>query len=283
MKEVKIQLHMIVLSAALLSVSLLLFYPFLHEFYIYWDNDPEASSALIIPVFSAYMIWIQKPKLKNLQLFKPYDFSFSKSGFLLLIGGLVLFIIGSFTYVILIKAFAFIVIIIASVLFLFGKDLLKPTLAPILFLLFMLPIPAQAYYVVAEPLKYFIADASTAVLLFLNIPLLMDENVIHLPSISLLIHESCSGIQTTISIVAISSAFAYMFLRSNLLRIAFVMIAIPIGILTNVLRVVIIGVLAYLYDGDVAMKFHANAWVIVTPAGIFTIFLIGNLLRCHER
>ncbi len=266
----------------ILFISALLFSRFFSELYIYWDTEPEASSALIIPVFSLYMIWIQKSRFMSMQFIRQ-DSYFSGSGFILLAGGLILFIAGSFTYILLINTIAFIVIVVSSVLFLFGREVFRVTLVPILFLLFMLPIPVQAYNAVAEPLKYFIADSSAAVLSLLQIPLIIDDNVIHLPSISLLIHESCSGIRTVISVCAIGTAFAYIFLKSYLYRISFMIVAVPIGILTNILRVVIIGILAFLYDGDIAMEFHSHAWTVVTPVAILSTFLIGHYFRCHER
>lgn len=268
------------LIVILVGIGVFLFYHFFLEFYAYWDTYPEASYVFLIPLFSAYIIWVQRDRFKRLQ-FNKYN-SFSKNGLILLIGGLILFIIGNFTYVLFVKTVAFIVIIAASILFLYGKELFRIVLFPVLFLSFMLPIPTPVYQAVAEPLKYFIADFTTTILSLLNIPVFIEGNVIYLPSISLLIHESCSGIQTVISLLAISSAFAYLFLKSYRYRIAIIAMAVPLGILVNVLRIVMIGILSFLYSSNIAMTFHEYAWILVTPVGIFATFLGGYILRCHE-
>jgi len=278
---VRFSLHTFILSALLLIVAGFLFYPTFFELYMYWDSEPESSSALMIPLFSAYMLWVQRDKLGKLHS-NPNDDFFSKSSLVLLISGLSLFVFGRFVYILSLQAFALVVITAAVIRFTYGNDLFSITAPPILFLLFTLPIPLSVFNAIAEPLKQFIANASTSILLLFNVPLLKDGNVLHLPSISLLIHESCSGIRTTVSILAISCAFAYMFLKSYPFRIAFVVISIPIGVLTNILRVVIIGLLAHSMNGDVAMKFHRNAWAFVTPVGIALIFIAGYLFRCRE-
>ncbi len=278
----RFSLHTFIFTSLLLIVAGLLFYPSFFELYMYWDSEPESSSALMIPLFSAYMLWVQRDKLIKLQI-NPKNNFFSKSGFLLLISGIALFVFGRFTYILFIQALAFTIITVAVIRFIYGTDVFRIIAPPILFLLFTLPIPVSVFNAIAEPLKQFIAYSSTSILLLFNIPLLKDGNVIHLPSISLLISESCSGIRTTISTLAISCAFAYMFLKSYPFRVAFVIISIPIGVLTNILRVVIIGFLAYFINGDAAMKFHGNAWAFVTPLGIAIIFITGYLFRCCER
>jgi len=278
---VRFSLHTIFFSSLLIITAGFLFYPFFLELYTYWDSEPESSSALMIPLFAAYMLWVQRDKLIRSRI-NTNDNLFSKSGFVLLMSGLALFAFGRFLYILSLQAFAFVVIAVGVIRFVYGNDLFRITAAPIIFLLFMLPIPVSVFNTIAEPLKQFIAYLSTSILLLFNVPLLKDGNVIHLPSISLLVHESCSGIRTTISTFAISFAFAYMFLRSYPLRIAFLIMAIPVGILTNILRVVVIGLLASVFNGDVAMKFHGNAWAFVTPVGIATIFIVGYLFRCYE-
>jgi exosortase len=280
-KSAKISLQTVILFSIFLFVSGLLLYPFFLEFYRYWDSEPEASSALMIPLFSVYMLWIQRGKLKNIDI-GEYDISFSRTGFYLLILGLALFVFGRFIYILLLQACALVLITISTILFLYGKNAFRFSVVPVLFLLFILPIPESLYNIVAEPLKNIIAYFSASILSFLNVPLLKEANVIYLPSISLSIHESCSGIRTTISLLAISSAFSYIFLKAYRFRIIFIVISIPIGVFINVLRVVIIGILAYLINGDVAMIFHGKAWIFVTPVGIITIFIAGYMFRCRE-
>lgn len=273
----------ILLVSILIFISAVLFYPLFHELYIFYSNDTEDSSyVFIIPVFTAYFIWVQRDKLKNFKL-ERYEVSFPKSGIILMAYGLLLFIIGRYTYILFIQAVAFVVFISSSLFFLYGKDLLKLTFVPILFLLFMMPIPTPAYYSIAEPLKFFIARASTFFLSLLNIPVFLEGNTIHLPSISLLVHETCSGLRTIIALLIISSAFTYLFLKSYIYKFVFIALSVPLGILVNVLRVFIVGVLSVLYDSNVAMKFHEHAWGVVTPVGIAATFLIGNIFRCLER
>ncbi|MBI5055397.1 MAG: exosortase/archaeosortase family protein [Nitrospirae bacterium] len=248
-----------------------------------WNTDPEASSALLIPMFSVYFIWMQRHSIKRILADAP-ETVFSKSGFGLLLAGLIMFILGKFTYVVLLQGFAFVIIVSASILFLYGKEIFKITLVPALFLLFMLPIPSPVYGAVAEKLKYIIAHFSTVLIASLNIPVFLDGNVINLPSGSFLVHETCSGIQTTIAIIIVSSGFAYLFLGSYLYRMVFIGVSVPLGILVNILRVAFIGIISYWYDAAAALSFHRHAWALVTPLGVLSVFAIGVAFRkCEKR
>jgi len=270
------------LFVILLSLFILLFAPFIFEFYDYSSTNPESSSVLMILFFAVFLLWERRDQLKNIK-YSQGDIFFSRSGFVLLIGGVLFYVFGVFTYVLFIQAIAFIIILIASILFIYGNYLFRLTGIPILFLLFIVPFPTQVYRAIADPLKYFIAHASTGILLWFNIPLLIEGNIIHLPSISLQIHETCSGIQTTLSMTAIGTAFAYLFLKSYRYRIALITLSIPLGVITNIFRVVIIATVAYLFDAQLALDFHGNAWLFVTPAGLLVIFLAGYIFRCLER
>jgi len=263
------------------GVYLLLFYPFFTELNTYWQHERESSYVYLIPFFSVYFIWVQKDRLKGIS--RDHDAGSNVAGLLLLVTGLVLYITGRYTYVLFLEAFAFVAVMAATVLFVYGKELFRIAAVPIAFLLFMLPIPYPVYFAVAGPLKYFIADMAAGLLGLFGIPVLLDGNVIEMTSISMLVHETCSGLRTVISLLAIGSAFAYLFLRSNTGRFVIILLAVPVGILVNVLRVFAIGFLAHVFNSTVAMDFHKYAWGLVTPAGIVTMFVSGYVLRWYEQ
>ncbi|VAX33496.1 hypothetical protein MNBD_NITROSPIRAE03-1738 [hydrothermal vent metagenome] len=277
----KDKLQSFILLSVLSGISVLLFYPFFSELNTYWQHERESSYVVLIPLFSVYFLWVQREKLRGLQFNREESF-FSNGGLVLLIFGLGLFIIGRYTYVLFAEALAFVVVIAAAVLFIYGRDLFKITLVPILFLLFMLPIPYPIYFAVAGPLKYFIAYMAATLLSFMRIPVFLEGNVINLTSITLLVHETCSGLRTVISLLAISTAFAYLFLKSYRSWIAIIAAAVIVGIFVNVIRIFGIGLLSYMYDSTVAMEFHKYAWGLVTPAGVIAIFMIGYILRWYE-
>ena len=270
-------------SLLLLFIFILLFYPMFSEFrIIYSEPNQELDFIFVIPLFSAYFLWAQREKLKNLN-FNKYDIPPSRIGLSLLLSGLFLYVVGKYTYILFIQGMAFIIIIAGSVIFLYGNELFKITAVPIFFLIFIIPIPTPVYYAVSGSLKYFIANLTAEAFSFFNIPVFIERNLLHLPSMSLLVHDTCSGIQTIISLVAISVGFAYLFLKSWFYKIALVVSSVPLGILVNLLRIIMIGVLSYLYNENIAMTFHKYSFGFVTPVGIVSTFLLGNIIRCHER
>ncbi len=280
-ENLKYKLQSFILLSVLVGISVLLFYPFFLELQTYWEHERESSYVFLIPLFSAYFLWVQREKLRGLK-FNRDEPLFSRSGLVLLICGLGLFVVGIYTYVLFAEALAFVVIIAAAVHVVYGRDMFRITIVPILFLLFMLPIPYPVYFAVAGPLKYFIAYMAAMFLSFVNIPVFLEGNVIHLTSISLLVHETCSGLRTVISLLAISTAFAYLFLKSYRSWIVIIAAAVIVGIFVNVIRIFGIGLLSYMYNSTIALDFHKYAWGLVTPVGVITIFLTGYILRWYE-
>jgi len=271
-----------IMLPVLAGTYVLLFYPFFLELDTYWRQEPESSYVYLIPLFSAYFLWVQRDRIRALRRGVDGPGS-TAAGLLMLLSGLVLYMIGRYTYVLFIEAVAFVVVLAATVLFVYGRESFKIAAVPVLFLLFMLPIPYPVYFAIAGPLKFFIADMSAGMLRALNIPVLLEGNVIEMASISMLVHETCSGLRTVISLLAIGSAFAYLFLRSKTGRTAVILLAVPVGIFVNVLRVFAIGLLSYMFNSTVAMEFHKYAWGLVTPAGILAMFVAGYVVRWFEQ
>jgi exosortase len=112
----------------------------------------------------------------------------------------------------------------------------------------MIPVPAQIYSAATIPLQLLVTRSSVALARLLDIPILREGNLIHLPGHTLQVVQACSGLRSMISLVTLGTVLGYFTLSSNLLRSLLLLCGIPAAILVNIVRVVIM-ILAYHYLG----------------------------------
>ncbi|HEX9757363.1 MAG TPA: exosortase [Nitrospiria bacterium] len=255
-----------------------LFYPLGGALFFEWRSDPEFSHGFLIPIVSVYLIWIHREKIASL-LYEYENNKTSSLSVLYLFSGLSLFIWGKFLDQIFIEGIGMVTILLGIIYVLYGFTMLKALLFPISYLVFMLPIPYFINYFVANQLKFFIAGSSSFILGLAQIPVFLEGHVIHLSSLSLEIVEACSGMQTIISFLAISSVFAYLGYHSNYIRTLFILLAIPLAIAANILRISAIGFISYYFNNDIADGFHGYAWTFVILIGIVGFFAIDRVIK----
>jgi len=256
------------MGACLVTALLFVYAPVLHAMVLQWWNISFYSYAFLIPVVSAYLVWIRRDRVLAIVPQPHYG-----SGSVLLTLGLLVLVIGQTGGINALQQISLLITLPGMILFLFGKSVLKALLLPITFLLFMIPI----WEVVTDPLhvpfQAFSANLGVVLLRVVGIPVFQDGVFIHLPNITLEVARACSGVNYLIAVLATSIPLATIVLTDVRKRILLVMLAMIISVFANSLRVALIGVLAY-YDlsGDLHGPYHVLHGVFVSLIGYIAIF-----------
>lgn len=267
------------LQFALLALSLaFLYYKVGYGLVVDWINMPDFSHGFFIPVISLYLVWERRESLANAQA-SPAD-----SGILLLLMGLGLLFLGNLAAENFTMRFSLPLVTAGMVLFLFGWNHLKILAFPILFLIFMIPLPSILLQKITFPMQLFASKVAVSTVNLFGIPVLREGNVIYLTETTLEVAEACSGIRSLMSLLALSTIYAYFMHKKNWVRIVLVLASFPIAIIVNALRVSATAVLAQYFGETVAQGFyHDFSGYILFIVSLLLLFLLGTFLSFMAR
>lgn len=238
-----------------------------------WMHDPNYSHGFLVPFISAWFVWRAWPDLVKTPV-KP-----ANAGFITLIFGLLLLAVGVMVDELYTSRISLIVILAGMVHALLGAAALRLLALPLAFLLFMVPLPYTVYDALALPLKSLVSMTATWGLKACGLPVIREGNMIIFPNISLEVVEACSGMRSLVSLMALGTACAFLFLKSPPRRALLIALTIPIAVFTNVTRVFVTGALAR-HLGAAAAEgfFHDFAGMAVFVTALALTFLAGWLL-----
>jgi exosortase len=271
-----IQRHRIYLAASLLLMAGL-YYSIVPSMVLQWYQDDNYSHGFIVPFIAGYFLYRRLDEIKRIEV-APANF-----GLLVIIFALSQLTIAWLASEYFTLRSSLIVLLAGMVLYFFGAAVLKAAAMPILYLIFMVPLPYIIYDAMAFPLKLFVTKASVAFLKALGIAVVREGNIIMFSATTLEVADACSGIRSLVSLLALAVAYAFFTDLSPAKRWIVVLSAIPIAIFTNAMRVIGTGVLAQYYGARAAEGFfHEFAGLVVFALAMVMLVGVGALLKGRE-
>ena len=228
------------------------------------------SHIVLIPLVSLYLVF-QKRKLVFSKMVIPgtvYSIPGIKytvpgihvpeitiAGIALLLAGALLYFLGrsvgaglnqnDFTAII---ALAAVVFFNGGFLFAYGLHAYKAALFPLLFLVFVIPIPSA----LMDGFIYVLQVGSTEFvnLLFMatGVPFFREGFVFHLPGMSVEVARQCSGIRSSLALLITAILAGHMFLNTWWKKVILAVLIIPITMFKNGIRILILTLLGTYVD-----------------------------------
>jgi exosortase len=155
---------------------------------------------------------------------------------------------------------------------------------PFLLLLFMIPFPPVVLSAIIRFLQRASADASDLLFQLIGMPVFREGFVFSLPGLTIKIAEECSGIRSCLALVITSLVMAYLLLRSTWTRLAFVLMIVPLAIVKNAFRIVLLSWLAIHVDPDfiAGSALHRNAGIPLFISSLAVLGAVAWVLRRGE-
>ncbi len=267
-------IYRVLIKFAIIVALLAVLYAHVAQGLVYdWIHMPDFSHGFLIPIVSLYLVYERR---KNLSVLSP---SSHWGGFGLIILGILFLFLGNLATEYFTMRFSLIIVIAGIILLLLGKDFYKILLFPLIFLIFMIPLPSILIDRITFPMQVFASKMAASALYLISLPVLRVGNIIQLSNNYLEVSEGCSGIRSLISLLALSVVFAYFSQKDTWKRILLVVSTFPIAIIANATRVTGTGVLAHYYGDSVAQGFfHGFSGLILFVVAFVCLFMVGALL-----
>lgn len=260
-----------------LGVMVLAYFP---TFIWMWDRwfvrDSYYSHGPLIPFVVGFLIWQLKDELVKIQ------FKESKWGFKLIVAGIIMHALASHPNVRIyfVSGFSMLLTISGLVLYFYGAEVFKKIAFPIFFLIFMVPLPLVVINKLSLQLKMFAAELATHVLNNMRIPAIREGSVIKMRHAYVIVDDVCSGLRSLISLTALGSIFAYWLKGDMWKRILLFATTIPIAIITNMCRVVILSAISEIWGTEYADgTVHDMTGFLVFGLAFLMLYAVGKILE----
>ena len=241
------------------------------------------SYVLLIPFVTAYLIHLRWKQLSN-------DLSGARGPAALLaaVGAGALFASQYFTSLgendhMTLVALSFVSFVIAGVFLFLGTKWARSAMFPLFFLVFMIPLPEVAVDTLEEASKQASAEVASWLFLITGTPFLRTETLFQLPGITITVAKECSGIRSTLVLIITSLLAANMFLRTTWRRALLVAAVIPLGLLRNAVRILVISLLCvHIGPHMINSVIHRRGGPVFFAMSLIPLFALLWLLRRSE-
>jgi exosortase C (VPDSG-CTERM-specific) len=205
------------------------------------------SYILLVPFVSAYLLYVRRDQLpKNYVVDLPL-------GIVTLTCGLGVL---AFTYLLdfagrapanndrlALLTLSFLCCLAAGGFFFFGRAWMRAAAFPLAYLIFMVPMPNAMVDALEAASKSAAAEVANVLFHLSGTPFLREGAIFQLPNITIEVAQECSGIRSSWVLFMTSIFAANLFLKTPWRRFALVAFVIPLGILRNGFRILVIGLL----------------------------------------
>lgn len=248
-----------------------------------WELDPNYSHGFIVPIVSialaARVLWKE-----------PFAAPKKVEGNSILIGvcscllGGVLHAYGWLISNLVIDVVGMIFMLRGAVYLVGGKPLIKQLGFPILFLIFMAPLPIAWYQPFALAMQNLVSVVSANVLEAFGAAVYREGYIIQLPEYRMEVGEACSGLRQLTAVLALAVGIGYLTGRGARYRWTLGILSIPIAIGANCIRVILTGVILMWFGPEWAEGvFHTlEGMVMVGVAAALTVVVARMLERLDD-
>lgn len=239
-----------------------------------WRHDEQEHLPIILAIV-AWLCW-QARKRVVAEAGEPQR----PLGWALFIVGLLLYGVGR-TFSVSSMAFLSQPLVLAgSLLLLGGAGSLKAVWFPVLYLFFMVPLPASVIDSLTGPLKNWISILVVDVLYAAGYPIARTGVMISIGPYQLLVADACSGLNSMFSLAAVGALFIYFKARPHPLHNVLMAAAIlPIAFATNIVRVITLALITFHWGDEAGQGFlHSTTGLLLMPIALGILFALDAAL-----
>lgn len=238
-----------------------------------WDS-PEYSHGWMIPIFGIVMLYMRQ---------QPIRAASSRDRWIgvgLIAASVIIRTVAAYNVIFTIDNVSFIPALMGVFVFVGGLPILRWAGSPLLFMLFMFPLPGFVMENVHKPLQTLMTWTSTYALQTMGIDAFREGNTIQLENQPLGVVDQCSGLRMLSVFMALALALAMLSdHRPMWERIALFCSSIPIALAVNSIRITLTGMC---YNANMGTEMvdkvaHDMAGWVMMPMAFGFLWLVSKI------
>ena len=271
------------ISAAIAAVAFVVLFasPFTNLAAQWW-TDPDSGHGLLLFPVALWLAWRDG--------LAPDAKANIRWGTALLVAAILVRAVGAAAAELFTQRFSIWLAAVGLVVFQWGWPQVRRWWLPVVLLPLSIPLPAILTDFLANPLQFRASQLATAMIKWRHIPVVTLGNVIQLPptrtfgGATLFVAEACSGLRSLTALLSLGVLIGGMYLRQVPSRILLVLLAIPVAVFVNGVRIFLTAFLVYFVDPAAGQgAYHRNeGWAMFMIAFVILGVVAGGV-RLTER
>ena len=207
------------------------------------------SHIVLIPFVSIYLVYTERGKIFQESAASAFP------GSILIAAGIALYLVGrrfgtglDQSDFLSVMTFAAVLSWIGGFILFYGLESSRLALFPLLFLFFMVPVPALLMEKIILLLQICSAEVSYGIFKLTGVPIFREGFTFHLPGLSVEVAKQCGGIRSSLVLFIVSILAGHLFLSSWRRKFILSLWVLPITIVKNAIRIVTLTLLGVYVD-----------------------------------
>lgn len=244
-----------------------------------WNTEEQGHGPLILAV-TAYLIWSKRDSLVDTKAVPA-----PITGLIIGGVGLLAYVLGRPLDIWILEVGSQIPVLVGVLLFLRGWSAVRALWFPLLFLVFMVPLPGAIVDAITGPLKQQVSVIAEHLLYAAGYPIGRTGVILSVGPYQLLVADACSGLNSMYSLSALGLLYLYLMQYQSWWRNGIILASIlPIAFIANVIRVMILILVTYHLGDEAGQGFlHGFAGMVLFVIALILLFALDSILGLFFR
>ena len=239
-----------------------------------WQTEEQGHGAIILAVM-AWLVWSMRHEIDQAPTRPVPALGWPIFGF-----GLLVYFVGRVFDISILEFGSQPLVVAGGLLLLRGTAAIRIAWFPLLYFIFMIPLPGILVDAITGTLKSQIADIVESLLYIAGYPIARSGVILSIGPYQLQVADACSGLHSMFSLSALGTLFMYMMGRKTKLHMGIMLASIlPIAFVANIVRVITLVLVTY-YLGDEAGQgfLHGAAGIVLLLVALVFFFFLDLAL-----
>lgn len=261
--------------AALAVLFSFAYYFVIKQLYYNWTFPTSYyTHGFLIPIISGFLTWTKRDQLRALPI-DPGLFGYP----MLIVSGLML-LLGGYLGLTVVEQSSMVPLVAAIVMILFSTRHAVVLWFPIVYLLFMIPMPPSITSGAVVNIKLFATHQAVQLAQLCNLPMVQSGSYIVFGDDRLLVGEVCGGLRSLIALLAMGALMAYISKTAFWARWLILFVSGPIAIIANIVRIFALCVMGYFWGSEVVVgTLHDVSGILIFAFAFALLFSLEGFLR----